>query len=226
MPRSPRPTARGPRWKRPASCSVHWQRPELTGNFPVRPRGPDSVAALHMGLALAACVALGVTQLFAFSQMGALADRSSGMRSFALAIFATSFLVFTVVSLVRSAVFMAFAWIGATRAARKTFPAVTRWPRVTVLVPAFNEATRIERALQALLALDYPGLEAIIVDDGSTDDTFARAQRFSGRHGDKRIRVVRKENGGKWSALNLAFHLAESGLVACVDADSQLDAQS
>jgi cellulose synthase/poly-beta-1,6-N-acetylglucosamine synthase-like glycosyltransferase len=93
---------------------------------------------------------------------------------------------------------------------------------VSVLVPAFNEAGRIERAIDSVLAVDYPAIEVIVVDDGSTDDTFARVSRYAGRHGAKRVRVLRKENGGKWSALNLAFHHASGELVVCVDADSQL----
>jgi len=196
---------------------------------PVRAAGAwqgASLAAVHLGLALAGFVALGVAQLFAFTQMGALTDHSSGLRSFALAVFAGSFLVFTVVSLLRHGLLMTLAWIGASRAERRRFAPMESWPTVSVLVPAYNEAGRIEKALDSILALDYPQLEAIVVDDGSKDDTFARVSRYAGRHGGKSIRVLRKENGGKWSALNLAFHQAAGELIVCVDADSHLAPQS
>jgi biofilm PGA synthesis N-glycosyltransferase PgaC len=187
---------------------------------------PIVLAAVHLGLALICFVVLAVTQLFAFSQMGAVADRTHGMRSVALAIFASSFLVFTVVSLLRHGVLMCLAWMGASRAMRRRFTAPARWPTVSILVPAFNEAGRIEKALDSILATDYPGLEVVVVDDGSTDETFARVSRYGGRHGEKSVRVLRKPNGGKWSALNLAFHTAAGELVVCVDADSQLASDS
>jgi cellulose synthase/poly-beta-1,6-N-acetylglucosamine synthase-like glycosyltransferase len=117
---------------------------------------------------------------------------------------------------------MALAWAGASRAARRAPAQPARWPGVSLLVPAFNEAGRIEKALEAILRLDYPRLEVVVVDDGSTDDTFARASRYAGSRGGKRIIALRKPNGGKWSALNLGFHRSSEELVVCVDADSQL----
>jgi poly-beta-1,6-N-acetyl-D-glucosamine synthase len=117
---------------------------------------------------------------------------------------------------------MAFACGGAIRSARRRYAERAVWPGVSILVPAYNEAGRIEKAIEAALALDYPALEVIVVDDGSADDTFARASPYSGLHGAKRVTVLRKENGGKWSALNLAFHHASHELIVCVDADSQL----
>jgi cellulose synthase/poly-beta-1,6-N-acetylglucosamine synthase-like glycosyltransferase len=181
------------------------------------------LTALHLGAALVSFVCLGVSQLFAFAQMGAESDRNHGARAVVVAIFASSFLVFTVVSLLRHGVLMCLAYAGASRASRRVYPDRKEWPGVTILVPAFNEAGRIEKAIQAIQALDYPDVEAIIVDDGSTDDTHAKAARFAGRRGNTTIRVLRKPNGGKWSALNLAFHEATRDMIVCVDADSQLE---
>jgi cellulose synthase/poly-beta-1,6-N-acetylglucosamine synthase-like glycosyltransferase len=99
----------------------------------------------------------------------------------------------------------------------------TNWPLVSVLVPAYNESETIAPALESLLALDYPNLEILVIDDGSTDDTHNRAMRFVGDHDGRRVRVLRKPNGGKWSALNLGFYRARAELLLCVDADSRLD---
>lgn len=98
------------------------------------------------------------------------------------------------------------------------------WPFVSVFVPAFNESATIEPALRSLLRLDYPRYEILVIDDGSTDDTFARAKAFEGDHGPAAVRVFRKPNGGKWSAHNFAFHRSAGEFVLCLDADSQVEA--
>jgi biofilm PGA synthesis N-glycosyltransferase PgaC len=99
----------------------------------------------------------------------------------------------------------------------------TAWPLVSILVPCFNEEDTVEPMMHSLLALDYPQYEILLVDDGSTDHTFERARRFPGQYGRCRVRVYRKPNGGKWSALNFLFHRSFGELVLCVDADSQLN---
>jgi poly-beta-1,6-N-acetyl-D-glucosamine synthase len=177
---------------------------------------------VHLGISLAAFVVLGIAQLYAFTRMAMLGEASGLAERLGLAVLASAFLVFTVVALTRQAALMAFAYGGAASGARAPEPRRTTWPPVAILVPAFDEAARIERALEALLALDYPQVEVIVVDDGSTDDTLARARRFAGRQGGITVEVLHKENGGKWSALNLAFHRSTAPLVVCVDADSQL----
>ena len=101
-----------------------------------------------------------------------------------------------------------------------------RWPLVSILVPAHQESTTIASALRALVDLDYPNYEIVVVDDGSTDDTFVRASAFVGRHARCTLRLLRKENGGKWSALNLGFEHARADLVLCIDADSRLSADA
>jgi poly-beta-1,6-N-acetyl-D-glucosamine synthase len=177
---------------------------------------------VHLGISLAAFVVLGIAQLYAFTRMAMLAEASGVAERLGLALLASAFLVFTLVALTRQAALMAFAYGGAASGARAPEPNRTSWPPVAILVPAFDEAARIERALEALLGLDYPQVEVIVVDDGSTDDTLARARRYAGRHGGITVEVLHKENGGKWSALNLAFHRSTAPLVVCVDADSQL----
>lgn len=95
-------------------------------------------------------------------------------------------------------------------------------PRLTIIVPVFNEATVIGNALRSLLTLDYPSYDIIVVDDGSTDDTRRLASRLQGRHGRATVRVVSKANGGKASALNAGIALANTPFVVCMDGDSRL----
>ena len=88
---------------------------------------------------------------------------------------------------------------GATRggAARCPPTPATRHPR-RVIVPAYNEAVGIERAVRSLAASDYPDFEVVVVDDGSTDGTAELVERL----GLERVRVLRQPNGGKARALN------------------------
>ena len=95
-------------------------------------------------------------------------------------------------------------------------------PRVTIIVPVFNEAAVIEGALRSLIALDYPSYDIIVVDDGSTDETRSVAARLEGNHGKATVRVVTKANGGKASALNAGIALARTPYVLCMDGDSRL----
>lgn len=91
-------------------------------------------------------------------------------------------------------------------------------PGVSIVVPAYNEEGNIGDTIESLLRLDYPKdrLEIIVVDDGSTDGTYAEAKRYEGPN----VRVIRKENGGKSSALNRGIREAKYEIVACMDADS------
>ena len=138
--------------------------------------------------------------------------------------------VVTLVVGARWCFFFVLALVAHRRGRRAAAAAPSVWPPVTILVPAFNERETIAPALESLLALDYPELEVIVVDDGSADETFARALPFEGEHetgadggGRCTVRVYRKPNGGKWSALNFAFARASHELILCVDADSRLD---
>src|SRR5438045_2332026 len=60
----------------------------------------------------------------------------------------------------------------------------THQPRVTILVPVYNEEAVIAPALRSLLELRYPAFHVIVVDDGSTDRTFERACALAGRYGE------------------------------------------
>lgn len=99
---------------------------------------------------------------------------------------------------------------------------IADWPSLTVLVPAYNEAGYVGRSIESSLAADYPAdrLDVVVVDDGSTDDTFREAQAYES----DRLTVLRKPNGGKHSALNYGLGAVETDLVVTVDADSVVDA--
>ena len=96
-----------------------------------------------------------------------------------------------------------------------------RWPGVTVLIPAYNEEAVIATSVRAALASDYPELELIVLDDGSSDATSAAAEAAGS--GDPRVQVLRDErNRGKAAQLNRGFQAARHELVVATDADTHL----
>ncbi|MEM2907017.1 MAG: glycosyltransferase family 2 protein, partial [Candidatus Odinarchaeota archaeon] len=86
-------------------------------------------------------------------------------------------------------------------------------------VPAFNEGPVIRETIQSLIELTYPRKEIIIVDDGSTDDTYNRAVEAGEGHN---VKIISKPNGGKWSALNKGVESAQGEIIICIDADTRL----
>jgi poly-beta-1,6-N-acetyl-D-glucosamine synthase len=93
------------------------------------------------------------------------------------------------------------------------------WPLVSIIVPVFNEGVSITASLKALVKLDYPNYEVIVVDDGSSDQTYRLALNVS-RRTRPLIRVLTQTNGGKADALNYGVSAAAGEIVICVDGDS------
>jgi hypothetical protein len=137
---------------------------------------------------------------------------------------------FLLVSL--SAVWWAFQAVRLVRAARSLprvadMPRETRpaWPRLSIVIPARNEATHLADAVQTRLAEGYPQLELVIVDDRSDDDTGAIADRLA--VGDPRLAVVHVDalpDGwlGKVHAMQQGLARASGEWVLFSDADIHL----
>jgi glycosyltransferase involved in cell wall biosynthesis len=88
---------------------------------------------------------------------------------------------------------------------------------VTVVLPAHEAATSIERTLASALAQTYAPLEVVVVDDGSTDGTAAAVERLAAK--DARVRLIRQPALGVAAARNRGLVAARGELVATLDAD-------
>lgn len=103
----------------------------------------------------------------------------------------------------------------------RVFASRTAPPLMSVVVAALNEAETIGPSLRSVLEQDYPNLEVIVVDDGSTDRTWEIAAGFAR---DRRVRVHRfAERQGKSAAMNFALTRARGEYVVYMDSDSTLD---
>lgn len=90
---------------------------------------------------------------------------------------------------------------------------------VDVLIPAFNEERVIANAVRSALASDYPDVQIYVIDDGSSDDTSAKAASVAGN-----IEILRSPiNEGKAAALNRGLAASRSPVVVFMDADTLLE---
>ncbi len=144
--------------------------------------------------------------------------------TYAAGIFVTAlFMVFLALGFVRL-FFMLALCLWEKKRERRLSQTAASWPQelpqVTIVVPAYNEEINAVASLQNLLKQDYPCLDIVFVDDGSTDDTYNRVK--AAFTGNPRVKVFTKKNGGKASALNDGVARTEAQYVVCIDADTKL----
>jgi len=123
-------------------------------------------------------------------------------------------------------------------------------PKISIIAPAFNESKTIIDNVRTLLSLYYNNFEVILVNDGSTDNTFEKVkeafdldrvnyyfdyripcERIKGVYKSKdpsynRLTVIDKNNGGKADSLNAGINICKSSLFVSIDADSIIEADS
>jgi cellulose synthase/poly-beta-1,6-N-acetylglucosamine synthase-like glycosyltransferase len=102
---------------------------------------------------------------------------------------------------------------------RKGETKLSSYPKVTIVVPAWNEEGTVAKSVRSLLELNYPQdkLQIFLVDDGSSDNTYEVFRQFEQY---SNVKIFQKENGGKYTALNLGLAHMETDFFGGMDADS------
>lgn len=98
-------------------------------------------------------------------------------------------------------------------------------PVISIIIPVYNAENFIEHCVNSVLKQSYKAFELILVDDGSTDNSFSICVDFAKK--DERIIVIRKNNGGAASARNMGldwvFENSDSEWIAFIDSDDTVD---
>lgn len=87
--------------------------------------------------------------------------------------------------------------------------------KVSVIVPIFNKARYLKRCISSILDQTYTDFELILVDDGSTDESYAIARECA----DERTRLIQQPNRGPGAARNVGIRNSQGSLLAFLDAD-------
>ncbi len=91
---------------------------------------------------------------------------------------------------------------------------------ISIIIPCYNAENYIEKCVESILSGSYTDIELIIVNDGSTDGTAGRLQKFSN---DKRVIVIHQKNGGEAAARNAGINVATGEYIGFVDADDYIE---
>jgi poly-beta-1,6-N-acetyl-D-glucosamine synthase len=179
---------------------------------------------------ISATVAVALIVLLSVSYQTVVAGRGSFallLESWVLKLISIYLLFFLGLLVVRYALMIAYSFLEHIESinrgpASAASAADVSLPLVTLVVPAYNEGVVIEAALRSLLELDYPNYEILVIDDGSTDDTYEKALDVANESRHVFVRVITKKNGGKAEALNTGMSYARGEFILNMDGDSKL----
>jgi cellulose synthase/poly-beta-1,6-N-acetylglucosamine synthase-like glycosyltransferase/peptidoglycan/xylan/chitin deacetylase (PgdA/CDA1 family) len=103
---------------------------------------------------------------------------------------------------------------------RKNYAGADYAPRVAVLIPAYNEEKVIVRTIRSVMMSNYKNIRVIVIDDGSTDNTYrAAVDAYPADIASGRLTVLSKPNGGKADALNFGLEKTPEEIYIGIDAD-------
>lgn len=123
-------------------------------------------------------------------------------------------------------VYVILALINNSRQKKRRWDATAEkdWPFVSVVLPVFNEEPVVAKTLDALKASDYPSLEVVAVNDGSTDGTLAVLTDYARTW--PQLRVIDQPNGGKPAASNHGIAQSRGDVVVTLDGDTLFEPQT
>ncbi|MGH1521232.1 MAG: glycosyltransferase [Nitrosopumilus sp.] len=98
-------------------------------------------------------------------------------------------------------------------------------PKITIMIPAHNEEKGIENAINSILGAEYNNKEIIVIDDGSKDNTYQIAKKYSDQN---LIKLIHRDqaSGSKAAALNYGSVYATGDLILCMDGDTVIEPQA
>jgi len=101
-------------------------------------------------------------------------------------------------------------------------------PPLTVIIPAYNEGAMVAKSIASVVTARYPRgrLEILVVDDGSTDDTWTHIERVAGLYPEVVTKIRFRENRGKRAALAEGIRRGRGEVVVTIDSDSVIDADT
>jgi glycosyltransferase involved in cell wall biosynthesis len=94
------------------------------------------------------------------------------------------------------------------------------YPHVSVIIPTYNYARYLPRAIESVLIQTYQDFELIVVDDGSTDETVSVMDAYTKKH-PERLQYIRQNNSGPNAARNRGIGSARGEYIALLDADDE-----
>ena len=92
---------------------------------------------------------------------------------------------------------------------------------ISVIVPVYNGQKYIDICVKSVLNQSYKNIELILVDDGSTDDSYKVLEKW--KEEDSRVKVIKKENAGVSSARNAGIEAASGAFVTFIDVDDFIE---
>ena len=96
--------------------------------------------------------------------------------------------------------------------------------KITIIVPIFNSERYLDKCIQSILVQSYNNLEIILVNDGSTDNSFEICEKYASK--DKRIIILNKKNGGSSDARNFGLDNSSGNYITFCDSDDTIEPDS